>query len=154
MQKLNKPYNNFNAVMEIIAGLNSSSVHRLKHTFAALPQRTTAIFTELSDLVQRTQNYQKLRNAIHSCSPPCIPYLGLYLTDLTFIEDGNKDSTESGLINFFKRKQIANVIREIIQYQQTPYCLEPVPVIQVRWPFAHLANLLMTNLCLFSFRFV
>jgi son of sevenless-like protein len=63
--------------------------------------------------------------------PPCIPYLGVYLTDLTFIEDGNKDYvTDEGLINFDKRRKISTVIREIQQYQQTPYCLEAVPWLQ------------------------
>jgi son of sevenless-like protein len=103
--------------MEIVAGLNNSAVHRLRNTFAALPQKTTALLTELEDLLQQKGNYQKLRTAIHNCTPPCIPYLGIYLTDLTFIEDGNKDNNEMGLINFTKRKQIAAVIREIQQYQ-------------------------------------
>ena len=31
------------------------------------------------------------RDFIHSANPPCVPYLGVYLTDLTFIEDGIPD---------------------------------------------------------------
>ena len=59
----------------------------------------------------------------------------MYLTDLTFIEDGNSDyiATANGgssqLINFVKRKQVSNVIGEIQQYQHAPYCLEPVDFI-------------------------
>jgi hypothetical protein len=34
------------------------------------------------------------------------------------------------LINFHKRALISQVIREIQQYQQAPYCLEAVPLIQ------------------------
>jgi son of sevenless-like protein len=33
------------------------------------------------------------------------------------------------MINFVKRRRVAMVIREIQQYQQTPYALEPVPKI-------------------------
>jgi son of sevenless-like protein len=59
-----------------------------------------------------------------------IPYLGVYLTDLTFIEDGNKDFINDSLINFDKRRKIAQVIMEIQQYQATPYCLEEVPALR------------------------
>jgi son of sevenless-like protein len=34
------------------------------------------------------------------------------------------------LINFHKRALISQVIREIQQYQQAPYCLEAVPLLQ------------------------
>jgi son of sevenless-like protein len=61
--------------------------------------------------------------------PPCVPFLGVFLTDLVFIEEGNKDML-NGLINFDKRRKVAYVIREIQQYQQTPYCLMAVPEIQ------------------------
>src|SRR4051812_12059906 len=57
--------------------------------------------------------------------------LGLFLTDLTFIEEGNPNLIE-GLINFSKRKKMANVIREIQQYQNIPYVFEPVERIQ-KW---------------------
>jgi son of sevenless-like protein len=56
--------------------------------------------------------------------------LGMYLTDLTFIEDGNPDMVDAGLINFDKRRKQAQVIKDIQQYQQTPYCLLEVPTIK------------------------
>jgi len=34
------------------------------------------------------------------------------------------------LINFDKRRRLVSVIKEIVQYQQKPYCLESVPLIQ------------------------
>lgn len=57
--------------------------------------------------------------------------LGLYLTDLVFIDDGNEDLLpENGLINFAKLSLIANVIRDMQQHCNTPYCLESVDVIR------------------------
>jgi son of sevenless-like protein len=56
--------------------------------------------------------------------------LGVYLTDLTFIEDGIPSLTPSDLINFNKRAKTAEVIRDIQQYQNVPYQLLPVPELQ------------------------
>lgn len=55
---------------------------------------------------------------------------GVYLTDLTFIEDGIPSLTQSDLINFNKRTKTAEVIRDIQQYQNAPYQLIPVPELQ------------------------
>lgn len=58
-------------------------------------------------------------------------FLGVYLTDLVFIEDGIPSVIKnSELINFMKRKMTAEVIRDIQQYQNVPYTLNPVPELQ------------------------
>jgi son of sevenless-like protein len=56
--------------------------------------------------------------------------IGVYLTDLTFIEDGIPSLTQSDLINFSKRQKTAEVIRDIQQYQNAPYQFVPVAEIQ------------------------
>jgi len=45
----------------------------------------------------------------------------MYLTDLTFLEDGSTDKLERDLINFAKRRKLSFIIRDIKQYQQTAY---------------------------------
>lgn len=42
-------------------------------------------------------------------SPPCIPYVGLVLQDLTFVHIGNPD-TFDGKVNFAKRWQQFNIL--------------------------------------------
>lgn len=78
------------------------------------------------------RNFTEYREMIHSVNPPCIPFLGIYLQDLTFIEDGNPDflAKSNNLINFAKRQKTAEVIREIKQFQSSPYTLQEVPLIQ------------------------
>jgi len=48
----------------------------------------------------------------------------VYLTDLTFIGDGNPDSFGE-LINFKKRELECRVLQEIELYQHTTYPIEP-----------------------------
>ena len=74
-------------------------------------------------------SYREYREILHHCDPPTIPYLGTYLTDLTFIEDGNQNM-DGTLINFDKRYKIAAVIGEIQQYQKIGYDFSPYPQIQ------------------------
>ena len=40
------------------------------------------------------------------CDPPSIPYLGIYLWDLTFIDEGTPNFTEKGLLNFAKMRMV------------------------------------------------
>jgi len=69
---------------------------------------------------------------------PVLPYLGVFLSDLTFIEEGNKDKIDVGkgegqfekLINFDKRRKIAAVIEKIRECQRSPYNFKPVAEIQ------------------------
>jgi son of sevenless len=46
---------------------------------------------------------------------------------LTFIQDGNPDTIEGGLVNFSKRHKAAEVINDIKRWQARPYNLQPVP---------------------------
>jgi hypothetical protein len=87
------------------------------------------------------KNFVEYREIIHSINPPCIPFLGIYLQDLTFIEDGNSNYLKKtqNLINFAKRMKTAEVIREIQQYQSAPYHLQPVRELQL-FIKAHLEN--------------
>lgn len=58
-------------------------------------------------------------------------HVGVYLTDLTFIEDGIPSVVKNtNLINFTKRAKTAEVIRDIQQYQNVPYSLNPVNELQ------------------------
>jgi hypothetical protein len=49
------------------------------------------------------------RSALGEASPPCIPYIGLVLQDLTFVHIGNPDTIEDR-INFAKRWQQFNIL--------------------------------------------
>ena len=61
-------------------------------------------------------NYKEYRSILHNCTSATIPHLGIFLTDLTFIEDGNPNLI-NGLINFDKRSKVGSVISDIRQYQ-------------------------------------
>jgi len=118
--------NSFNCVLAIYSGLTSSPVHRLKKTWEILETNAAlkTAWTRLEEFTDSAGNHAKYRNTLHSINPPCVPFLGQYLTDLVFIDDGNPDTIQYGdkaFINFQKRQQTSAVIREVHQFQQTPY---------------------------------
>lgn len=50
----------------------------------------TAALTRLR-AQSRDNNFKIFRDSLRTVSPPSIPFLGLYLSDLTFIEEGNSN---------------------------------------------------------------
>ncbi|KAK5619214.1 Ras-specific guanine nucleotide-releasing factor 2 [Crenichthys baileyi] len=119
--------NNYNGVLEITSALNRSAIYRLKKTWAKVTKQTKALMDKLQKTVSSEGRFKNLRETLKNCNPPCVPYLGMYLTDLAFIEEGTPNFTEEGLVNFSKMRMISHIIREIRQFQQTPYRIEHQP---------------------------
>ncbi|KAI1430814.1 ras GEF [Xylaria sp. CBS 124048] len=124
--------NNFSTLTSIISALGTAPIARLKRTWDQVPARTTtAVLESMRRLMASTKNFGEYREALHAANPPCIPFFGVYLTDLTFIEDGIPSIIKkTNMINFAKRAKTAEVIRDIQQYQNSPYSLQPVPELQ------------------------
>lgn len=118
---------NYNAVLEITSSINRSAIFRLKKTWLKVSKQTKSLFDKLQKLVSSDGRFKNLRETLRNCDPPCVPYLGMYLTDLAFLEEGTPNYTEDGLVNFSKMRMISHIIREIRQFQQTTYKIEPQP---------------------------
>jgi len=115
-----------------VAGLDLSAVHRLKATKAQLVGERLQLFEKMQELVSTDGSRKAYRAALKDSTPPCIPYLGVYLTDLTFIHEGNADTCDKEcdgemvpLINWGKREAYAEVIESVRFYQTTNYNLSP-----------------------------
>ncbi|KAJ5632314.1 hypothetical protein N7490_008653 [Penicillium lividum] len=91
----------------------SRPIYRLSRTWATVTEKSCNILKALQALTSSTQNYNAYRAALRTAILPCIPFLGLYLKDMTFIEDGNQPLTPEGLINFYKYTMLAASVHEI-----------------------------------------
>jgi len=120
---------NFDGIMGIVAGLTMSPVSRLNFSKLTVNEKLLKSFEALEDSMQPSQSWKVYRQTLQSCTTAAVPYLGMYLTDLTFIADGNPDfnKTPDGqqLINFRKYNYIYNVLAEIQVYQSQSYPIEP-----------------------------
>jgi son of sevenless len=129
-----KNLQNYNSLNSVVSSLNNSAVRRLKNTFSTL-QKELSTIDELQSLMSNNLNFKKHRELVDFVTTSCIPFLGMYLTDLTFIgkfkikisEDGNKNITKNGMINFQKRVLMSRVILKIKLLQQRRYDFKIVP---------------------------
>ena len=59
--------------------------------------------------------------------PPFIPYLGVHLTDLTFVGDGNDDVLPDGAINLGKRQNVHAILSTCLGGRARVYPFSALP---------------------------
>ncbi|KAJ3291910.1 hypothetical protein HK104_005714 [Borealophlyctis nickersoniae] len=121
--------NNFFTLFALIAGLNLSPVQRLKKTWEGLGEKSKKTWTEIEKIGDPSKNMKNYRDCLAACSPPIVPFLPIYLKDLTFMNDGNQ-STVRGMINFDKLRMMGNRVKDISSLANIEYKFEPNPPIQ------------------------
>jgi len=118
--------NNFDGLMGVVAGLTLSPIDRLKFSKSTVHTDLMEQFEGFVAMMQPTNNWKLYREQLAAAPLPKIPYLGMYLTDLIYIGDGNPDTLQDGkLINFRKRQMVFKVLDEIAVQQSKPYGIEP-----------------------------
>ncbi|XP_017600986.1 PREDICTED: rap guanine nucleotide exchange factor 1 isoform X6 [Corvus brachyrhynchos] len=107
--------NNFNSYLAILSALDSAPIRRLEWQ-----KQTSEGLAEYCTLIDSSSSFRAYRAALADVEPPCIPYLGLILQDLTFVHLGNPDYIDSK-VNFSKRWQQFNILDSMRCFQQVHY---------------------------------
>ncbi|TKA27227.1 hypothetical protein B0A50_04564 [Salinomyces thailandicus] len=140
--------NNYDSLMAIMCTLNSSVVQRLKRTWELVSKKTKVRMEEMNAVIDIEKNHASLRKRLESPFAPCIPFLGIYLTDLTFLDVGNSKKRDlpgaasgqpTSVINFDKYMRMAKVVTHLQNFQ-VPYRLQPVQEMQA-WLDAYLQRM-------------
>ena len=129
---------NYDSLFAVICSLESSTILRLRRTWELVSSKTKATLEHLKSVVDISKNYVVLRQRLQNHVPPCLPFVGTYLTDLTFVDIGNQTTRQlpgdgaegrKSVINFDKHMKTAKIISELQRFQ-IPYRFTEIPELQ------------------------
>ncbi|KQS30502.1 guanine nucleotide-releasing factor 2 isoform X9 [Drosophila erecta] len=108
--------NNYNSYLALLSALDSGPIRRLEWQ-----KGITEEVRSFCALIDSSSSFRAYRQALAETNPPCIPYIGLILQDLTFVHVGNQDYLSKGVINFSKRWQQYNIIDNMKRFKKCAY---------------------------------
>jgi hypothetical protein len=129
---------NFNSLAAIVISLQSHILSRLEELWSLLPEKYHSLFRDLKKIIHPTNNYKGYRYKLDKvlkdgdakAAIPVVPYINLFLQDLTFINEGNRDfrnSTSflrSKIVNFDKFMRVSKIVSNMeflqVGYDETP----------------------------------
>lgn len=120
---------NFNGMMAILSGLNNASVRRLKKTWSLVAAKHVDTLHQMEELMASAYNYRRYRTIIAEIDKeprpgPIVPFIGLFLRDLTFLNDGNPKKFKGNLINMGKLRMVAQRVLRMQVYQMARYSFQ------------------------------
>ncbi|XP_040180158.1 ras-specific guanine nucleotide-releasing factor RalGPS1 isoform X5 [Rana temporaria] len=109
--------NNLHSLMAVVSALQSAPIFRLSKTWALLNRKDKTTFEKLDFLLSKEDNYKRTREYIRNLKMvPMIPYLGIYLLDLIYV-DSAYPASGSIMENEQRSNQMNNILRIIADLQ-------------------------------------
>ena len=117
-----KQLNNFNTMMEVVSGLNQSSVLLLKQLWSSIPAKVQKKWEEMNALSDPLGNFRNYRRELKAKAMlenrkkvPVLPYIPVFLRDCLFFREGNSKPDLSLMVQFW------STIEQIRRFQQIPF---------------------------------
>ncbi|XP_048043983.1 ras-specific guanine nucleotide-releasing factor RalGPS1 isoform X2 [Megalobrama amblycephala] len=111
--------NNLHSMVSVVSALQSAPIFRLSKTWALINRKDKATFDKLDYLTSKEHNYARMREYIRSLKMvPCIPYLGIYLLDMIYI-DSAYPASDSIIETQQRTNQMNNILRVISDLQMS-----------------------------------
>ena len=125
--------NNISSMHAIINALSSHTISRLAQTWAHATQ--SPVLDNLLAFGNPANRFATYRAAIGASQGPCVPYIGMWLSEIAQINDRypdsvpskNRDLATSSLINFSKRTKWFDILDQMLKFQNKPYMYPDVP---------------------------
>lgn len=102
----------------IINALSSTVIHRLDRTWWHVGRKNT--FETLLKCNEPSGGFSAYRQLhLHATESPCVPFIGMYLTELVHIKDSYSDG--AGRVSVLQRQRWYDVVMIMLRSQARPY---------------------------------
>ncbi|RAL09554.1 mitotic regulator LTE1 [Aspergillus homomorphus CBS 101889] len=125
---------NYATMLQIAIALSSSDCSRLQGTWALVPAGDKHMLKDMESLIQPIRNFHDLRLEMETANAQdgCIPFVGLYVHDLTYnAQKPARVTTQDGepLINFERYRTTAKIVKSLLRLidASTKYKFDPIP---------------------------
>ena len=115
--KANKDYND---LIAIFSALNNYIITGLRLTLKEVKGRTNTLFRQLGEFCTVEGNYKNIREDMNNCDKTgeiFIPYLGMLMRDINFMEESSKYINENGCINMEKIENINTIFEKYFKFK-------------------------------------
>lgn len=115
-----RKFQNYNTLMQIILALSSIVVQKYIDAWRLIEPGDMVTWEELKNLPSLNNNYQKVRGLLNDVNPltGCIPFLVVYLSDLSLNSEKRNWIEESKIINYNKFDTNVQIVKHFIQRVQ------------------------------------
>lgn len=102
---------NLHSLFAVLCGLRSSAVYRLTKTWRRVKSKDIDRLSKLQEFMSESENFLCVREFLYTHPRPCIPYLGMFLTDLTFMRSAHHGDD----------RETNTLIADLLSYQESQY---------------------------------
>ena len=118
-----KTNNDYNDLIAIFSALNNYIITGLNLTLKEVKSKTNNLFRQISDFCTVEGNYKKIREDMNNCDKAniiFIPYLGMLMRDINFLEESSKYINEYGCFNMEKIENIHSIFEKYFRFKIIP----------------------------------
>ncbi|THH29337.1 hypothetical protein EUX98_g4841 [Antrodiella citrinella] len=119
--------NALSSLSAIVAALTSTAITRLHMTWAHVEREARLVPLATFNDPQNGFRFPSYRALQSETDNPCVPFIGMYLTDLLHVHEHfpdnivDEEKPRPDLINFTKRQRLSEVLDNILRHQENEY---------------------------------
>jgi len=110
--------NDFHSLKSIISALESTPIHRLEKTWMLLPKKEKAKHKKYATLMSMERNSEEYRKYFQECKGAKIPYLGLYLSDITYLFEAIEKEKTLSQVKLEQKLKLDKLLAEFEELQK------------------------------------
>lgn len=111
--------NDFHSLKSIVSALESTPIHRLEKTWMLLPKKDKTRHKKYATLMSMERNSEEYRKYLQECKGSRIPYLGLYLSDITYLFEAIEREKTLSQVKLEQKLKLDRLLEEFEDYQKT-----------------------------------